>query len=48
VTANDRLRVVRDVYSAYESGDRQVVEQSLADAGDKISRVEVNFGWDVE
>jgi ketosteroid isomerase-like protein len=113
VTANDRLKVVRDVYGAYESGDRQVVEQRLADDfifsappdvgidretyfercwpgsetteafdyqrlfeandevivtyeatrtdgrrfrnteifgfdGDKISRVEVYFGWDVE
>jgi ketosteroid isomerase-like protein len=113
VTANHRLKVVRDVYGAYESGDRQVVEQRLADDfifsappdvgidretyfercwpgsetteafdyqrlfeandevvvtyeatrtdgrrfrnteifgfdGDKISRVEVYFGWDVE
>jgi ketosteroid isomerase-like protein len=31
VTANDRLKVVRDVYGAYETGDRHVVEQSLAD-----------------
>lgn len=31
MTANDRLKVVRDVYGAYESGDRQVVEQRLAD-----------------
>jgi ketosteroid isomerase-like protein len=112
VTASDRLRVVRDVYGAYESGDRGVVEQHLTDDfifsappdvgidrrtyfqrcrpnsettesfeykrlfeandevvvtyeatktdghrfrneifgfdGDKISRVEVYFGWDVE
>ena len=113
MTANDRLKVVRGVYGAYESGDRQVVERSLADDfifsappdvgidretyfercwpgsqtteafeyqrlfeannevivtyeatrtdgsrfrnteifgfdGDKISRVEVYFGWDVE
>ena len=28
----DRLTVVRDVYAAYESGDRGVVERHLADA----------------
>jgi ketosteroid isomerase-like protein len=27
----DRLQVVRDVYGAYESGDRSVVEERLAD-----------------
>jgi hypothetical protein len=80
VTANDRLKLVRGVYGAYASGDRQVVERSLADDfifsappdvvakpaavgpgglvgheteifgfdGNKISRVEVYFGWDVE
>jgi ketosteroid isomerase-like protein len=113
VTASDRLQVVRDVYRAYEFGDRDVVEQRLSDdfvfsappdvgidrktyfercwpnsqaaesfeyerlfeandevivtyeatrtdgrrfrnteifgfEGDKISRVEVYFGWDVE
>jgi ketosteroid isomerase-like protein len=113
VTANGRLQVVRAVYGAYESGDRDVVEQHLTDDftfsappdvgidratyfqrcwpnsettqafeyerlfeandevvvtyeatttdgrrfrnteifgfdGDKISRVEVYFGWDVE
>ena len=31
VTANARLQVVRDVYGAYESGDRDVVEQHLTD-----------------
>jgi ketosteroid isomerase-like protein len=31
VTASDRLKVVRDVYGAYESGDRGVVEQHLSD-----------------
>ena len=31
MTANDRLKVVRDVYGAYESGDRGVVEQHLTD-----------------
>ena len=29
--ANDRLKLVRDCYGAYESGDRGVVEASLAD-----------------
>ena len=27
----DRLQVVRDCYAAYESGDRQAVEESLAE-----------------
>jgi ketosteroid isomerase-like protein len=27
--AQDRLKVVRDCYGAYESGDRRVVEESL-------------------
>jgi ketosteroid isomerase-like protein len=27
----DRLKIVRDCYSAYESGDRSVLEQHLAD-----------------
>jgi ketosteroid isomerase-like protein len=31
VSASDRLQVVRDVYGAYESGDRSLVEQSLTD-----------------
>jgi ketosteroid isomerase-like protein len=31
MAANDRLQVVRDVYGAYESGDRDVVEQHLSD-----------------
>jgi ketosteroid isomerase-like protein len=31
VTASDRLKVVRDVYGAYESGDRSVVERHLSD-----------------
>jgi ketosteroid isomerase-like protein len=113
VTATDRLQLVCDVYGAYESGDRDLVEQRLSDDfvfsappdvgidretyfercwpasettesfeyerlveangevvvtyeatrtdggrfrnteifgfdGDKISRVEVYFGWDVE
>jgi ketosteroid isomerase-like protein len=113
LTASDRLKVVRDVYGAYESRDRGVVEERLSDDfvfsappdvgidratyfercwpnsevteafdfkrlyeangevvvtyeatttdgrrfrnteifgfdGDKISRVEVYFGWDVE
>jgi ketosteroid isomerase-like protein len=28
---NDRLQLVRDVYGAYESGDRSVVEEILSD-----------------
>jgi ketosteroid isomerase-like protein len=113
MSANDRLEVVRACYGAYESGDRSVLERTLADdfmfsspadvgidratyfercwpnavrtkafeyerlleandevfvtyectttdgrrfrnteifgfAGDKISRVEVYFGWNVE
>jgi len=31
VTAHDRLKVVRDCYGAYESGDRSVVERHLTD-----------------
>jgi ketosteroid isomerase-like protein len=31
LTASDRLKVVRDVYGAYESGDRDVVEERLSD-----------------
>jgi ketosteroid isomerase-like protein len=31
VTTTDRLKLVRDVYSAWESGDREVVEQLLSD-----------------
>jgi ketosteroid isomerase-like protein len=31
LTASDRLKLVRDVYGAYESGDRAVVEQNLSD-----------------
>ncbi len=29
--SGDRLQAVRDVYTAYETGDRAVVEQNLAD-----------------
>jgi ketosteroid isomerase-like protein len=29
--AKDRLQLVRDIYGAYESGDRQVVEELLTD-----------------
>jgi ketosteroid isomerase-like protein len=32
LTAGDRLKVVRAVYGAYESGDRAVVEQHLSEA----------------
>jgi hypothetical protein len=28
--ANDRLQLARDIYGAYESGDRSVVEQLLS------------------
>jgi ketosteroid isomerase-like protein len=31
VTASDRVQVVRDVYGAYESGDRSIVERNLSD-----------------
>jgi ketosteroid isomerase-like protein len=31
VAASDRLQIVRDVYGAYETGDRDVVEQRLSD-----------------
>jgi ketosteroid isomerase-like protein len=31
MTVSDRVQVVRDVYGAYETGDRDVVERSLAD-----------------
>ena len=31
VTASDRLDAVREMYGAYESGDRDVVEQRLSD-----------------
>jgi ketosteroid isomerase-like protein len=31
VTAGDRLKAVRDVYGAYESGDRGVVERNLTE-----------------
>lgn len=31
MAARDRLQVVRDIYSAYVSGDRSVVEQNLAE-----------------
>ncbi len=29
MTANNRLQIVRDCYAAYESGDRQMIEQHL-------------------
>ena len=29
--AHDRLRLVRDAYGAYESGDRRIVEELLSD-----------------
>ena len=29
--ADDRLKLVRDVYGAYESGDRRVIEELLSD-----------------
>lgn len=31
MNARDRLQVVRDCYGAYESGDRSILERSLAD-----------------
>jgi ketosteroid isomerase-like protein len=31
MTSNDRLQRARDMYRAYESGDREVVERLLAD-----------------
>lgn len=31
MTAQDRLEVVREIYGAYESGDRSIVEQHLTD-----------------
>jgi ketosteroid isomerase-like protein len=31
MTATDRLQCARDIYAAYETGDRQVVEQLLSD-----------------
>lgn len=31
MAGRDRLQVVRDIYNAYESGDRSVVEQNLAE-----------------
>ena len=31
MSARDRLKVVRDCYSAYESGDRRVVEDCLTE-----------------
>lgn len=31
MNANGRLKLVRDVYGAYESGDRAVVERNLSD-----------------
>ncbi len=31
MAARARLQVVRDIYSAYESGDRSVVEENLAE-----------------
>jgi hypothetical protein len=37
VTATDRVKLVRDLYAA--PGNRAI---------DKISQVEVYFGWDVE
>ena len=82
----DRLRLVRDCYAAYESGDPAALERNLSDDftfyspydagidratyfercwpnadliesyefvdvltfdGDRISRVEVYFGWDL-
>ena len=29
--ASDRLKLARDAYGAYESGDRRVIEQLLTD-----------------
>jgi ketosteroid isomerase-like protein len=31
VAGNDRLQLVRDIYGAYESGDRDVVEELLSE-----------------
>jgi ketosteroid isomerase-like protein len=31
VPAHDRLKLVRDAYRAYESGDREVIEELLSD-----------------
>jgi ketosteroid isomerase-like protein len=31
VPASDRLKIVRDCYGAYESGDRRIVEECLTD-----------------
>jgi ketosteroid isomerase-like protein len=31
MTSNDRLQLARDAYGAYESGDRSVIEELLAD-----------------
>jgi ketosteroid isomerase-like protein len=31
MSAEDRLKLVRDIYGAYESGDRRVVEELLSD-----------------
>jgi ketosteroid isomerase-like protein len=31
MTAHDRLQLARDIYGAYESGDRRVVEDILSD-----------------
>jgi hypothetical protein len=31
MSANDRVKLARDVYGAYESGDRRVVEERLSD-----------------
>lgn len=44
----DRLELARQCYRAYESGDRGVLEELLAnDFTFRICRAEVYFGWDL-
>jgi ketosteroid isomerase-like protein len=64
VTMTNRLQIAKDMYRAYESGDRgdEVVAtyeatrrdgsrfrntEVLTFDGDKISKVEVYFGWNL-
>jgi ketosteroid isomerase-like protein len=47
----DRKRIVRNAYRAFREGDRELIEEILAEEfsfeGDRICRQEVYFGWDL-
>jgi hypothetical protein len=44
MAANDRLKAAHDIYGAYVSGDRRVVEELLSDAFILYSPADVGIG----